>query len=152
MTLIAPSFRSSRHVVIKPCTLQLAVRFAPPQFRKRARYNCKSLRLVPMNTRNRWGCIYVFKPEKGNPHRLTVRAGLTRLTLFPGSVDLRIANVNDDKSAVSRSTPTAAFIRYGWLVGRVVGDMFYAFEAPGNEYVCRLISQGLHLKFCSLSH
>lgn len=59
----------------------------------------------------RWGCFYVFKPEKGFPHRLTVRAGLTRLTLFPGSVDLRIANVNDDKSAVSRSTPTAAFIR-----------------------------------------
>ncbi len=62
--------------------------------------------------RARWGCIYVFKPEKGTPHRLTVRAGLARLTLFPGSVDLRIANVNDDKSAVSRSTPTAAFIRY----------------------------------------
>eukprot|EP00752_Nemacystus_decipiens_P005082 g4612.t2 len=58
-----------------------------------------------------WGCIYVFKPEKASPQRLTVRAGLTRLTLFPGSVDLRIANVNDDKSAVSRSTPTAAFIR-----------------------------------------
>eukprot|EP00903_Cladosiphon_okamuranus_P014233 g13222.t1 len=58
-----------------------------------------------------WGCIYVFKPEKGNAHRLTVRAGLAKLTLFPGSVDLRIANVNDDKSAVSRSTPTAAFIR-----------------------------------------
>ncbi|CAN0410454.1 unnamed protein product, partial [Ectocarpus sp. 12 AP-2014] len=58
-----------------------------------------------------WGCVYVFKPEKGSPHRLTLRAGLTRLTLFPGSVDLRIANVNDDKSAVSRSTPTAAFIR-----------------------------------------
>ncbi|CAM9483080.1 unnamed protein product [Ectocarpus sp. 4 AP-2014] len=58
-----------------------------------------------------WGCVYVFKPEKGSPHRLTLRAGLTRLTLFPGSVDLRIANVNDDKSAVSRSTPTAAFVR-----------------------------------------
>lgn len=65
----------------------------------------------------RWGCIYVFKPEKGNAHRLTLRAGLTRLTLFPGSVDLRIANVNDDKSAVSRSTPTAAFIRY-WCTDR----------------------------------
>lgn len=54
----------------------------------------------------------MFKPEKGSAHRLTVRAGLTRLTLFPGSVDLRIANINDVKSAVSRSTPTAAFIRY----------------------------------------
>lgn len=83
--------------------------------------------LVSMDTQNRWGCIYVFKPEKGNPHRLTVRAGLTRLTLFPGSVDLRIANVNDDKSAVSRSTPTAAFIRYGrvvWSAGWVPGDNF----------------------------
>lgn len=66
-----------------------------------------------MYVNNRWGCIYVFKPEKGNAHHLTVRAGLTRLTLFPGSVDLRIANINDVKSAVSRSTPTAAFIRYG---------------------------------------
>ena len=62
---------------------------------------------------NRWGCIHVFKSEKHNPQRLTVRAGLTRLTLFPGNVDLRIANVNDDRSALSRSTPMAAFIRCG---------------------------------------
>ena len=61
----------------------------------------------------RWGCIHTFKSEKHNPHRLTVRAGLTRLTLFPGNVDLRIANVNDDRSALSKSTPLAAFIRWG---------------------------------------
>lgn len=70
---------------------------------------------------NRWGCIFVFKPEKGNPHHLTVRAGLSRLSLFPGSVDLRVANINDAKSAVSRSTPTAAFIRYVLTAWQEIG-------------------------------
>lgn len=55
--------------------------------------------------------MHVFKPEKGNAQRLTVRAGLTKLNLFRGRVDLRVANINDAMSALSRSTPTAAFLR-----------------------------------------
>lgn len=55
--------------------------------------------------------MHVFKPERNNPQQLTVRAALFRLKLFPGPVDLRNANINDDPSAVSRSTSTEAFLR-----------------------------------------
>lgn len=56
--------------------------------------------------------MHVFKPEKGDAQRLTVRAGMTRLTLFPGRVDLRVMNINDGMSAVSKSYPIGAFLRF----------------------------------------
>lgn len=61
--------------------------------------------------RRRWGSIHVFKPEREDPQKLTVRVGLTRLTIFPGHVDLSMTNVNDDMSALSRSTPISTFMR-----------------------------------------
>lgn len=55
--------------------------------------------------------MHIFKPEKHNPQSLTIRAGLIKLNMFPGHVDLRIANINDNMAGLTKSIPIAVYIR-----------------------------------------